>query len=151
MTTKEFEELKRLNRPLCYRCEHRARFHETGHGPRMECQNATTASCGCYMYRPVEPLILRAAESEKQIGVKRPLGGPGMIAARAHGRKAEEADGLLMVGVPVGKKGEITMVYATRGSLDKKLLKSIDSRQKKEQAMRVKWEKKMAKMNREVL
>lgn len=64
--------------PLCYRCEYRALFHETGAGPRYEC-SLDTAVCGCYMYRPVVPLVI-----ESDSGDNRPLGGPSMISARSH-------------------------------------------------------------------
>ena len=42
---------------LCYRCEYRAKFFETGHGPRYECQQPSETVYGCYMYRPVRPCI----------------------------------------------------------------------------------------------
>lgn len=64
--------------PLCYRCEYRAQYHETGVAPRCEC-GGPGAVCGCYMYRPVRPL-----ETEADPGDKRPLGGPWMISARSH-------------------------------------------------------------------
>lgn len=43
---------------LCYRCEHRARFHEEGSRPRHECGD-TGSKIGCYMYQPVKPLVLK--------------------------------------------------------------------------------------------
>ena len=105
---------------MCVRCEHRARFLETGAQPRCECGDAiigirpltqalhrianpgpgkgkempckiaadalaefektpmrSSGSGGCYMYRPVRPLVLAARE-----GDERPALGPAMIAAR---------------------------------------------------------------------
>lgn len=46
---------------LCWRCEHRARFNEMGGKwrPRCECGDVHTAYCGCYMYAPVVPFVLR--------------------------------------------------------------------------------------------
>lgn len=44
---------------LCYRCEHRAVWNETGkHRPRMECGSPTHSSHSCYMYQPVKPVML---------------------------------------------------------------------------------------------
>ena len=40
---------------LCFRCEHRARFHERGWRPRMECGSEGSV-CSCYMYKPVLPV-----------------------------------------------------------------------------------------------
>ncbi len=62
---------------LCHRCEYRARFLEDGLGPRYECQQAGRSICGCYMYRPVRPVVLKP-----RAGDKRPAGGPWAIAAR---------------------------------------------------------------------
>lgn len=63
--------------PQCYRCEYRARAHEEGHGPRMECSSFSTATCGCYMYQPVRPLV-----EKRQKGDRRPMGAPAMISPR---------------------------------------------------------------------
>ena len=52
--------------PLCYRCEHRAQFLESGRGFRCECQNPTTASYCCYGYQPMRPLLLRRAPRDKR-------------------------------------------------------------------------------------
>lgn len=64
---------------LCYRCEHRAAFHETGLRPRYECGAGGTVT-SCYMYKPVKPVILK-----KTKGDKRPQFGPAMISARSQG------------------------------------------------------------------
>jgi len=64
--------------PLCYRCEHRAAYLETGEQPRSHCGQVDTAVISCYMYRPVKPVVLTPDK-----GDGRPLGAPAMIAARA--------------------------------------------------------------------
>ena len=50
---------------LCWRCEHRARFHETGHAPRCECGDGG-AICCCYMYKPVSPCATKRAPGDKR-------------------------------------------------------------------------------------
>jgi len=62
---------------LCFRCEHRARFHELGHAPRCECGEPKRSVCTCYMYRPVMPCVLVRAK-----GDRRPMFAGAMIAAR---------------------------------------------------------------------
>jgi len=64
---------------LCFRCEHRARYLETGSGPRCECKSEKTAVCGCYMYTPVKPVVLAVNE-----GDTRPQFAGSMISARSH-------------------------------------------------------------------
>ena len=64
---------------LCYRCEYRARFFETGHGPRYECQQPSEAVCGCYMYRPVRPCITTKQNNDD---IREVYDGP-MVAARS--------------------------------------------------------------------
>jgi len=51
--------------PLCYRCEHRAIYLETGHAPRCEC-GGTGAVIGCYMYRPVKPVVTCPRSGDKR-------------------------------------------------------------------------------------
>jgi len=51
---------------LCWRCEWRARYHETGIGPRWECQTPSHASYSCYMYRPVSPYIIKRAKHDRR-------------------------------------------------------------------------------------
>jgi len=43
---------------LCFRCEYRAVFLETGHGPRYECGCIDTSKGACYMYVPSKPVTL---------------------------------------------------------------------------------------------
>ena len=63
---------------LCYRCEHRAQFNESERRPRYECGDTKMSVCGCYMYKPVRPVIL-----EKDKDDIRPQFGPQMISARS--------------------------------------------------------------------
>ena len=66
-------------RPLCYRCEHRAVYNETGHAARYECSQTGSAVHSCYMYAPVFPCVLRANKDDK-----REVGGPWAVSARCH-------------------------------------------------------------------
>ena len=61
----------------CWRCEFRAQAHESGHGPRCECTMFDSASCGCYMYRPVRPLI-----QVRATGDRRPIGAGALLSPR---------------------------------------------------------------------
>jgi len=63
---------------LCFRCEHRARFFESGRSPRFECGDVKTCVHGCYMYQPVMPVILLKNKTDK-----RPQFGPIVISARS--------------------------------------------------------------------
>ena len=51
---------------LCYRCEHRAKGHETGYGPRAECTWFDKAVWSCYSYTPVKPLILKRDKGDNR-------------------------------------------------------------------------------------
>lgn len=62
---------------LCFRCEHRAKFLETGHGPRYECGVIENSNIGCYMFMPCKPVIMT-----KNKGDKRPAHGGPMLGAR---------------------------------------------------------------------
>jgi len=44
---------------LCYRCEHRASYLESGSAPRYECKQDSQSICVCYCYTPVKPCILK--------------------------------------------------------------------------------------------
>ena len=72
--------------PLCYRCEHRALYHETGEQPRMEC-GRPSAVWGCYMYQPVRPLAVLPNKGER-----RPIGGEWMIAGRMHAERTAASE-----------------------------------------------------------
>jgi hypothetical protein len=73
---------------ICQRCEHRARYLETGHAPRAECGWPETSKHSCYMYCPVMPIVMERDEFEKEIakeyGFERPSFGPWMFSARMH-------------------------------------------------------------------
>jgi hypothetical protein len=62
---------------LCFRCEHRARYLESGHAPRHECGQVNESKCGCYMYRPVSPVVIKP-----QDGDPRPIGS-GILSCRS--------------------------------------------------------------------
>lgn len=64
---------------LCYRCEHRARYLETGGGPRAECKSEKSTVYSCYSYRPIKPVVTSCNE-----GDDRPAFGPPMLAGRVH-------------------------------------------------------------------
>jgi hypothetical protein len=64
---------------LCFRCERRAEFLESGHGPRCECKDRDKAVSSCYMYRPVRPVVLAANSGEK-----RPVVAGSMLSGRSH-------------------------------------------------------------------
>ena len=49
---------------LCFRCEHRAFYLEQlqkgkHNAPRMECGLIDKCVCGCNMFRPVRPIIIK--------------------------------------------------------------------------------------------
>ena len=66
---------------LCFRCNHRALWWETGgrHQPRMECGSFENTKYTCYMYIPVQPVeIVRSKAYTKDA---RPLS-PGYFSTR---------------------------------------------------------------------
>jgi len=42
---------------LCFRCQRRLDFLQEGRRPRYECGKIESSTCGCYMYKPVKPII----------------------------------------------------------------------------------------------
>jgi len=64
---------------LCYRCEHRAEFLESGIKARYECGSIKNAVVSCYMFLPVIPVVL-----EKNKNDKRPMT-LNIFSARVHG------------------------------------------------------------------
>lgn len=62
---------------LCFRCEHRAKFLEDGHGPRCECGDVKFQSFSCYMYSPCKLIVLR-----RRPGDRRYVGLPAAFAPR---------------------------------------------------------------------
>jgi hypothetical protein len=97
---------------LCHRCEHRVRFIEGGPRPRMEC-GEKTAVCGCYMYRPVQPVVLVRRE-----GDPRPVQGPCMISARTEAAGLLDALDMVVVTEEVKKDGK--KAYVSLWELTKK-------------------------------
>jgi hypothetical protein len=87
---------------LCFRCEFRARFHETGSGPRHECKMDYGVR-SCYMYRPVRPCLLEPLRKDI-----RPRFGPSLISSRE--RCAGIADGSY---VAKKVKGNVCVLYWT--------------------------------------
>ena len=69
---------------LCFRCEHRASFLETGSQPRFECGNIENSNKGCYMFIPCRPVVMK-----KNKGDNRPAHG-GYIGARVSAIKLAE-------------------------------------------------------------
>jgi hypothetical protein len=65
---------------LCFRCDHRAKFLEIGSQPRYECGQTGQSVCGCYMYKPVKPVILK-----RNKGDRRPQFAGYMLSARSRG------------------------------------------------------------------
>lgn len=56
---KNINEKNELKKGLCFRCEYRAIFLETGIQPRCECGMTNMCKFACYMYIPVKPVILQ--------------------------------------------------------------------------------------------
>jgi hypothetical protein len=90
---------------LCFRCEYRAQYLETGSGPRCECQEPTRSGFGCYMYRPTSPVVLA-----KSKGDKRPQFAGSMFSARSRFAGVAKVDysvkkvkgGNVLYCIPVG-------------------------------------------------
>jgi hypothetical protein len=93
--------------PLCNRCEHRARFHESGKGPRYECSQTQQAVDSCYMYEPVTPVVLK-----RNPGDRRPTLVGWLFSARCHAvglaacslRIAQRATGTVLWKEPIPQK-----------------------------------------------
>lgn len=65
-TSTQDKDARIISHGLCFRCNHRAVFLETGHGPRSECKDINNATGGCYMYTPTKPLILVKDSTDKR-------------------------------------------------------------------------------------
>ena len=78
---------------LCYRCEHRAVWHETKQGPRAECHDALTGVGSCYMYLPVLPYI-----TVKDSTDKRPRFAGAMMSSRERVRRAVDKEDMVLRG-----------------------------------------------------
>lgn len=90
---------------LCFRCEHRAVFLESGDMPRFECGTERMASACCYMFMPTKPVVVGPIEGEK-----RPIFGPPFIAGRvqSHGLVPDERIRLKLVDM---NKGKVSAVW----------------------------------------
>ena len=98
---------------LCYRCEHRAKYWETGHAPRMECGSDEMSVGGCYMYQPVRPVIVKQQNSEDP----RPIFFLPMIAGRVRfSRVATDEETHLELSSPNENENEFLLLWA-RGKL----------------------------------
>lgn len=49
---------------LCYRCEYRAQFLENKRRPRHECGVIEEAVNGCYMFKPVKPIVVAPRDGD---------------------------------------------------------------------------------------
>jgi len=93
---------------LCYRCEHRARFLETGDHPRFECGMEKMASHSCYMFMPCKPIAVGPIKGEK-----RPIFAGWMFAGRiqSYGLVADERIRLKLIDLGDGK---VSAVWTTK-------------------------------------
>ena len=92
---------------LCWRCEHRATFHDVGFASRYECGQTDKAVGSCYMYRPTKPLVIAPDK-----GDRRPLS-PAMIAARCHAVGVAEGEYVTSKG-----QGGVLVWYEVAGRYD---------------------------------
>jgi len=89
---------------LCYRCEWRARFLETGRRPRRECGDIKITKSACYMFKPCKLVVVSKLHPDDP----RPLMG-GYFSCRYRGVKLAEVelagkevkDGVLFYWKPV--------------------------------------------------
>lgn len=71
---------------LCYRCEHRAKFHEDGSQPRFECGQIKQSVFRCYMFQPVKPIVLIPDKDDPRKAIT------GYFAPRSEGRKTDDVE-----------------------------------------------------------
>lgn len=67
---------------LCFRCEYRAMFLESGHGPRCECGDVQSGGGSCYQFAPVLPPVLHKTNYPGNL--RRSIAAPAMLRARCH-------------------------------------------------------------------
>lgn len=69
------------NVSLCFRCEHRALWHESNGEwkPRCECGDYKISKFTCYMYRPVKPVVLEKLDKKD----RRSVFSPALFSARS--------------------------------------------------------------------
>lgn len=84
---KKIKERERLLKSigLCFRCEHRALFHEEKIQPRCECSMTNCAVHSCYMFKPVRPIVLKQLDKKD----KRPMS-LNYFSCRVCGKKTED-------------------------------------------------------------
>lgn len=99
----------------CFRCEHRVRSLESKgeHSPRWECGNHNSNYIGCYMYRPVLPVV-----QSRDLEDERPLFAPWIISARSSFVRVADEDELILTAVPT--EDGVFQIYTVPGSLDDK-------------------------------
>jgi len=85
---------------LCFRCEHRAQFNESGSRPRYECGVTKSCMIGCYMYKPVRPVVLTKEDDDT-----RPQFGAPMFSARSRFKEVADMD------LTVKKYGKGSVLY----------------------------------------
>lgn len=56
---------------LCFRCEHRAFYLEQlkkgkENAPRFECSQIESCVYGCYMFRPVKPIVIKQRHGDNR-------------------------------------------------------------------------------------
>lgn len=100
---------KQYIRGLCFRCEFRALYLETGFGPRCECKDVQSSSYSCYAFKPVMPLVVKPRTGDRRSlygGML--LGGRMTPVARSemelHGKKVKH--GYLAYWLPKEEKNE---------------------------------------------
>jgi hypothetical protein len=104
---------KTLGLGLCFRCENRSIFHETGYGPRFECKQKMAVN-SCYCFIPCKPVAVIPITGEK-----RPIFGPWMIAGRVRAKGLIDAERLRLKLVDVGD-GAITAAWIIKPKGKKK-------------------------------
>ena len=116
---------------LCYRCQHRLEYIESteygrengkrvvrkeGRKPRMECGILESSKHTCYMFKPIKPIVMDVAESEKRLNIKRSPFAPALFAARSSFIREAKASKMEAIGVKDG--------YVLRWILEEKKLET---------------------------
>jgi hypothetical protein len=103
---------------LCWRCERRAVFHESGLKPRFECGEARAVG-SCYMFMPTKPVAVGPIEGEK-----RPIFAGWLLAGRiqSHGLVADERLALKLIHLD-DKQKRVSAVWTINPIKDNKFLR----------------------------
>jgi hypothetical protein len=123
-------EIHSLPPKLCYRCEERARYFEQGHAARCECMGPGAVH-GCYMYRPVVPLVLVPLDGER-----RPIAAGWGISGRAKAVRIATPDELELRVAPGPNKLEVIFYYTPAKAL-RKIIRGL----KRALKAKLKWKK----------